>query len=48
MVFEEISDIKDLQIKGAMLLSESIGKPKDTYETKENIAPGKILLYNLI
>jgi calcium-dependent protein kinase len=39
VVFEEIADIKDLQIKGAMLLSETEGKPRETYETLENIAP---------
>lgn len=39
IVFEEIMDIKDLQIKGAMLLSETEGKPRETYETLENIAP---------
>jgi hypothetical protein len=37
-VFEEIKDIKDLQIKGMMLLSESIGKPRDLYDTMMNIA----------
>ena len=37
-VFEEIAGIQDLQIKGAMLLSESIGKPKDNYDTIEDIA----------
>jgi hypothetical protein len=42
MVFEEIMDVKDLQIKGAMLLSETEGKPKETYTTIVNIAPGKI------
>ena len=36
-VFEEIADIQDLKIKGAMLLSESIGKPKENYDTLENI-----------
>lgn len=40
-MFEEIGDIKDLQIKGAMLLSETEGKPRETYETLNNIAPGK-------
>jgi hypothetical protein len=39
-VFEEIGDIKDMQIKGAMLLSETVGRPRETYETLENIAPG--------
>jgi calcium-dependent protein kinase len=38
-VFEEIQDLKDLNIKGAMLLSESIGKPRDKYDTLENISP---------
>jgi calcium-dependent protein kinase len=38
MVFEEIMDVKGAE-KGAMLLSESIGKPRETYETIENIAP---------
>ena len=43
-VFEEIMDIKDLQIKGDMLLSENIGKPKETYETLENIAQSIFIL----
>ena len=38
-------DIKDLQIKGDMLLSENIGKPKETYETLENIAQSKNIFY---
>ena len=38
VVFEEIMDVKGAE-KGAMLLSESIGKPRETYETIENIAP---------
>ena len=38
---EEIFDVKDLQIKGEMLMSESEGKPKDNYETIENITPSK-------
>jgi hypothetical protein len=33
-------DVKDLQIKGTMLLSENIGRPRDKYETLDNIAPG--------
>lgn len=37
-VFEEIKDIKDLQTKGMMLISESTGKPKDFYDTLSNIA----------
>ena len=45
-VFEEIMDIKDLQIKGDMLLSENIGKPKETYETLENIAQSINYFYN--
>lgn len=43
VVFEEIMDVKDLHIKGAMLLSETEGKPKETYETIENIAPGIVI-----
>jgi hypothetical protein len=39
---EEILDVKDLQIKGEMLMSESIGKPKDIYETIENISPSNL------
>jgi len=42
---EEILDVKDLQIKGEMLMSESIGKPKELYETIENISPSKITLH---
>lgn len=45
-VFEEIMDIKDLQIKGDMLLSENMGKPKETYETLENIAQSINYIYN--
>ena len=37
--FEEIMDIRDMNIKGEMLLSENFGKPKDMYENIENIAP---------
>ena len=37
-------DIKDLLIKGDMLLSENTGKPKETYETVENIAQSKRML----
>jgi hypothetical protein len=39
-------DIKDLQIKGDMLLSENMGKPKETYETLENIAQSINYIYN--
>lgn len=37
--FEEILDIRDMNIKGEMLLSENFGKPKETYDNLENIAP---------
>jgi hypothetical protein len=44
LVFEEIKDIKDLQIKGAMLLNENYGKPREIYELLKNIASCKILI----
>jgi hypothetical protein len=37
-VLEDIMDIKTVQIKGEMLFSETQGKPKDHYETLENLA----------
>jgi hypothetical protein len=40
-VFQELADIKDLMIKGAMLLSESVGKPKRTYEDIKMLASSK-------
>jgi hypothetical protein len=43
-VFEDIQDIKDLQIKGIVLLSESFGKPKDYYDTLSNIAQCKYII----
>jgi len=33
-------DIKTVQIKGDMLISETTGKPKDHYDIIENIAAG--------
>jgi len=42
-IFEEIQDIKDLRIKGMMLLSESFGKPRDFYENLSNIAQCKFI-----
>jgi hypothetical protein len=41
-VFQEIADIKDLMIRGAMLLSESVGKPKRTYEDIKMLASGNL------
>ncbi len=38
-VFEEIMDLKELQLKGAMLISETGGKPREKYETIDTIAP---------
>lgn len=37
--FEEIMDIRDMNIKGEMLLSENFGKPREMYDNVENIAP---------
>jgi hypothetical protein len=37
-----MEEIMDLQINGEMLMSESVGKPKDIYETIENISPSKL------
>lgn len=37
--FEEIGDIRDMNIKGEMLLSENVGKPREMYDNVENIAP---------
>ncbi len=39
---EEILDVKDLQINGEMMMSETIGKPKDIYETIENISQSNL------
>jgi hypothetical protein len=50
-VFEEIKDIKHLQIKGTMLLNETTGKPKDFYDTLNNIAQCinfYLTIYNLV
>jgi hypothetical protein len=40
-VLEEIADVKELHSKGAIFMSESVGRPRDIYETIENIAPSK-------
>ena len=37
--FEEIGDIRDMDIKGEMLLSENFGKPREMYDSVEDIAP---------
>jgi len=43
-VLDEIGDVKDLRSKVVILLSESEGRPRDIYETIENIAPSNDLI----
>jgi len=44
---EEIADIKELHSKGVILMSESVGRPRDIYETVENIAPSNSIYLNI-